>query len=132
MFFENLKNHHGNTIYIYIYIYINSYTFKIAVTKFSWKFTMFQESFYMFKALKKNMWTRGFLVLKFFFPYQIFKLFQFFVNFNMFHKNGSMCSKNSKNKNTYIILDFNTRMSFYIIMVLNFMIENKLIDLTIM
>jgi hypothetical protein len=30
-----------------------------------------------------------------------------------------MCSKNSKSKNTYTFLHFNTQMSFYIITVLN-------------
>jgi len=85
------------------------------------KFTMFQKSFYMFKTFKKNMWTSGF------FLYQKFlslikcspNHFNFFVNLDIFHKKGSMCSKHSKNKNTYIILHFNTWMSFYIIIVLN-------------
>jgi hypothetical protein len=41
--------------------------------------TMFQKYFYMFKALKKSMWTNGFFVWIFFFLYQTFtKLFQFF------------------------------------------------------
>jgi hypothetical protein len=42
-------------------------------------------------------------------------IFNFFVNFNIFHKKGSMCSKQSKNKNTYTFLNFNIQMSFYII-----------------
>jgi hypothetical protein len=68
------------TLYINIYIFeIIFYTFKVATTKFSWKFTMFQESFYMFKALKKSMWIGGFFVSKVFFPYQMLtKFFQFF------------------------------------------------------
>jgi hypothetical protein len=41
------------------------------------------------------------------------------MNFTIFHKKGSMCSKHSKNKNTYTILDFYIQMSFYIIIVLN-------------
>jgi hypothetical protein len=58
---------------------LSFYTFKVATTKFSWKFTMFQKLFYMFKTLKKSMWTSGFFVSKVFFPYQMFvKLFQFF------------------------------------------------------
>jgi hypothetical protein len=63
LFFENLKNHHGNTIYqknCFIFE-IGSYTFKVATPKFPWKFTMFQESFYMFKALKTNLWIGFFL-----------------------------------------------------------------------
>ncbi len=40
---------------------------------------MLQMFFYMFKAFKKNMWTSGFFVSIFFFPYQMFtKSFQFF------------------------------------------------------
>jgi hypothetical protein len=101
-------------IYIHIYIFaINTYTFKVATTQFLWKFTMFQDSFYMFKALKKNMWTCGFLYQKLF---SLIKCssncFNFFVNFNIFHKKGSMYSKHSNNKNTYTFLDFNTQMSF--------------------
>jgi hypothetical protein len=45
--------------------------------------------------------------------------FKFFVNFNIFHKKGSMSSKCSKNKNTYILLDFDTQTSLNIIIVLN-------------
>ncbi len=73
---------------------INFYTFKVATTKFSWKFTMFQKSFYMFKALKKSMWRSGFFVSN---SFSLIKCsptcFNFFVNFNIFHKKGSMCSK---------------------------------------
>jgi len=54
---EFLKNHHGNICLIFE---ISFYTFKFATTKYPWKFIMFQESFYMFKALKKSMWTCGF------------------------------------------------------------------------
>jgi hypothetical protein len=79
MFSKNLKNHHGNIIYQKNNIEISSYTFKVSTTKFSWKFTMFQEFFYMFKAFKKSMWTSGFFVSKVLFPYQMFtKSFQFF------------------------------------------------------
>ncbi len=62
LFFEKNLNHYGNTRYLkkgFIFE-INFYTFKVATIEFSWKFTMFQESFYMFKALKKNMWKYGF------------------------------------------------------------------------
>jgi hypothetical protein len=67
-----------------LYIKINKVEFfsYVATTKFSWKFAMFQESFYMFKALKKSMWTCDFFVWKFIFPYQMFtKSFQFFCEF---------------------------------------------------
>jgi hypothetical protein len=64
----------------------------------------------MFKTLKESMWTGGCFVSKVFFPllnvHQIVSIF--FMNFNIFHKKGSMCSKDSKNKNTYTFLDFNT------------------------
>ncbi len=59
LFFENLKNHHGNTIYpkIHLVFEINFYTFKVATTKFSQKFTMIQESFYVFNSRKHvDMW----------------------------------------------------------------------------
>jgi hypothetical protein len=82
---------------------------------------MFLESFYMIKTLKKTMWTSGFFVSKVFFPYQMFiVLIRFFVNFNIFHKNRSMCSKHSKKyKYIYTLLDFNTQMSLNTIIVLN-------------
>jgi hypothetical protein len=102
------------------YFEINSYTFKLATTNFSWKFTMFQESFYMFKTLKKKCGHVVFLYQKFFsFIRCSPNHFNFFVNFNIFHKKGSMCSKHLKNKNTYNFLDFHTQMSFYTIIVLN-------------
>jgi hypothetical protein len=105
---------------IVLFLKISSYIFKVVTTKFSWKFTMFQESFYMFKALMKSMWIGGFLYQK---SFSLIKCspnhFNLFVNFNIFHKKGSMCSKHSKNKNTYNFLYFYTQMSFYIIIVLN-------------
>jgi len=65
LFFENLKNCHGNVTYTFE----KSFTiFKIATTNFSWKFTMFQKSFYMFKALQKNMRTFGLFYIKSPFP----------------------------------------------------------------
>jgi hypothetical protein len=73
----------------------------------------------MFKALKKSMWIGGFFAPKVIFLYEMLtESFQFFVNFNIFHRKGSMCSKHSKNKNTYTFLDFNTQMSFYTIIIL--------------
>jgi endonuclease III-like uncharacterized protein len=67
------------------------------------------------------MWTSGFFNQK---SFSIIKcslnFFNFFVNFNIFHKKVSMCSKHSKNKNTYTFLDFNIRMPFYTIIILNF------------
>jgi hypothetical protein len=91
-----------------------------ATTKFSWKFTMFQKSFYMLKALKKSMWTSGCFISIFLFSYEMFtKSFWFFVNFNTFHKKGSMCSKHSKNENTYSLLNFDIWTSLNIIIVLN-------------
>jgi hypothetical protein len=95
----------------------NSYTFKVVITKFPLKFTLFQKFFYMFKAIKKSRWTSGFFCIK-----SLFSLikcspnhFNFFMNFNIFHKKGSMCSKYSKNIYIYFFLDFNTQMSFYTI-----------------
>jgi hypothetical protein len=83
IFWKFEQNHHGNNICQNNNNNNNKlkffYTFKFVATKNLWKFTMFQESFYMFKAFKKCMWTCGFLVSKVFFPYQMFtKSFQFF------------------------------------------------------
>ncbi len=103
------------------YLKTNSYNFKVATTKFSWKFTMFQEFFYMFKSHKKNMWVGGFFFYQnsFSFIKCSPNCFNFFVNFNIFYKKGSMRSKHSKNTNTYTFSNFNTQMSFYIVIVLN-------------
>jgi len=52
-----LKNHHENIIYQENYFIFEkkNYTFKVVIEKNSQKFTMFQKSFYMFKAFKKNI-----------------------------------------------------------------------------
>jgi len=98
----------------------NLYTFKVATTKFSWKFTMFQEFFYMFKALNKSMWITGFLFWKFSFLIKYSpNHFNFFVNFSIFHKKGSICLKYSKNKNTYTLLGFDTQTFLTTIIILN-------------
>jgi len=72
--FEFSKNHHLERLYINFFLnfWNKIYKFKVATTKISWKFTMFQKSFYMFKALKKNMWTSDFFSSKVIFPYQMF------------------------------------------------------------
>ncbi len=98
--FWKLEKSPWDTIYQKINFFeINFYNFQVAITKFSWKFIMFQESFYMFKALKKSMWIGGFLYQK---SFSLIKCspnhFIFFVNFNIFHKKGSMSSKHSKIK----------------------------------
>jgi hypothetical protein len=133
--FEFLKNHHWNIIYQKncLIFQTSFHTFKVATTKFSWEFTMFQETFYMFKALKKSMWTCGFLFQKSFFLIKCSpNHFNFFVNFNIFYKKGSMCSKHSKSKNTYTLsLDFDTQTSLRTIIVLNLQ-SSKITDLTIM
>ncbi len=82
---------------------------------------MFQQFFYMFKGLKKSMWTSGFFVLKIFFPYQMFtKLFQFFCELQYIPQESIHVFKTlQKTKKTYTLLDFNTQMSFNTIIVLN-------------
>jgi len=99
IYFFNLKNHHGNTIYqknCFIFEII-FYIFKVVITKFSWKFTMFRESFYMFKTFKKSVWTCGFFVSKVFFPLSnVHQIISIFLWIYIFHKKGSMCSKHSK------------------------------------
>ncbi len=99
LFFENLKNHYGNTIYqnIYLIFEISFYTFKVATTKFSWNSSCFKSLFICLKHFKKN-------VDKWFFCFKShFSLircspnhFNFLGNCNTFHKKGSMCSKHSK------------------------------------
>ncbi len=58
--------------------------------------------------------------------------FNFLVKFNIFHKKGSICSKNSKNKNTYTLLNFDTQASLSTVNY-NFefiiMVQRKVIDL---
>ncbi len=94
--------------------------FKVATTKFSWKLTMFQKSFYMFKMIKKNMWTSGSFVSKSLFLIKCSpNHLVFFMNFNIFHKKGSMCSKHSKNKTTHTFLDFDIQTSLSIIIILD-------------
>jgi hypothetical protein len=69
------------------------------------------------------MWTYGFFFFKN--PFYLSNVhpnhFNFFVNFNIFHKTRSMCSKHSKNKNTSTLLDFE-----FVIMV-----QSKVINLFI-
>jgi hypothetical protein len=106
------------TLYIYYFYFLKIffYTFKVATTKFSWKFTMFQESFYMFKTLKKG----GKVVFLYRKSFSLIKCSPnhfYFLQTLIFPQKGSMCSKHSKNKNTYTFLDFNIRMSFYTITV---------------
>jgi hypothetical protein len=75
----------------------------------------------MFKPLKKSMWIGGFFSFKSVFflsnVHQIILIL--FVNFNMFHKKGSICSKHSKNKNIDTLLDFDTQTSLNTIIILN-------------
>jgi hypothetical protein len=82
---------------------------------------MFQKSFYMFKALKKNMWTCGFFFQKPFFLSNVHQIISFlkYICIYIFHKKGSICSKHSKNKNTYTLLDFYTQTSLSTIIILN-------------
>jgi hypothetical protein len=65
----------------------SSYIFKVTTTKNLWKFIMFQKCLYMFKALKKSRRTCGFFVSNFFFlmKYSL-NHFNFFMNFNIFHR----------------------------------------------
>ncbi len=81
---------------------------------------MFQQSFCMFQTLKKNMWTSGFFISKVIFLIKCSpNCFNFFLNFNIFHKKGSMCSRHSKNKNIYTFLDFDIWISWNTIIILN-------------
>jgi hypothetical protein len=68
----------------------------------------------MFKALKKSRWTCGFFLFQksFFLVEYSLNHFNLFVNFNIFHKKGPMCSKHLQSKNTYTFLDFDIQISF--------------------
>jgi hypothetical protein len=81
---------------------------------------MFQESFYMFKTFKKNMWTSGFFNIKSLFllsnVHQIVSIFFWTL---MYSIRRDPCVQNIHKKKTYTFLDLNIRMSFYPIIVLN-------------
>jgi hypothetical protein len=133
---EFLKNHHGNTIYqnFHVIFEINSYTFKVETTKKLWKFTMFQK-FICLKHWRKACGQVVFLFQKAFFLIKcLSNRFNFIVNFNIFHKKGSMCSKFSKNKNTYTFFRFWYSNIFkqYYSFEFAIMVQSKVIDLTIM
>jgi len=51
--FEKSSWEHYISKFNYYYL-VCFYILKVETTKFSWKFTMFQELFYMFKALRKT------------------------------------------------------------------------------
>jgi hypothetical protein len=111
------------TLYIqknYCSFEIGSLLSKLQLQNFHENSPCFKSPFICLKHSRKTCGQEVFLYQK---SFSLIKCspnrFNFLVNFNVFHKKGSMCSKNSKYKNTYIILDFKTRMSFYIIIVLN-------------
>ncbi len=122
--FWNLKNHHGNIIYQknHLIFEINSYNFKVATTKFSWKFTMFQKSFYKFKALKKNMWTSGFFVSKVFFSLSnVHKIISIFLWTLIYSTRRDPCVQKIQKKKIYIytFLYFDIQKALSTIIVLN-------------
>jgi hypothetical protein len=49
---------------VYFLKQLSYYTFKVVTKNISWKFSMFQEFFHMFKAPNKSMWTSGFFCFK--------------------------------------------------------------------
>ncbi len=104
-----------------VWIVFKNYFLNFWGKKKLFHFKMFQESFYMFKTLKKNMWISGFFYFKS--PFSLSDVHQiisiFFCELWYIHKKGSMCSKYSKNKNMYTLLDFDTQTYLSIIMVLN-------------
>ncbi len=103
MFFENLKIHHKNIIYQKNLIFETKfYTFKVAI---------FHENSPCFKSpficLKQSRKVGGPVVFLYQNSFSFIKCspncFIFFVKFNIFHKKGSVCSKHSKNINTYTL-----------------------------
>ncbi len=93
---------------------------KFQLQKFHENSPCFKSYFICLKHLRK---TCGQVVLSYQKSFSLIKYspnhFNFFCENLIYFTKGSMCSKHSKNKNTYIVLDFNTRMSFYTIIVLN-------------
>jgi hypothetical protein len=85
---------------------------KLQLQNFHENSLCFKSHFIHFKHSKKTCGQVVFLFRKSFFLIKCSpNHFNFFVNFNIFHKKGSMCSKHSKNKNTYMFLDFDTQTS---------------------
>jgi len=113
---------------------MNPYTFKVVTTIFSWKFTMFQNSFSMFKALKKTMWTSGFFVSKILFHYQMFtKLFQFFCECQYIPQKRIHVFKIVFKKKTYAFFRFwySNFLKHYYSFEFVIMVQSKVVDLTI-
>jgi hypothetical protein len=80
----------------------------------------FKSPFICLNHLRKTCGQMIFLFQKSFFLIKCSTMdFNFFVNFNIFHKKGSICSKHSKNIYTYTHLDFDTQTSLSTIIILN-------------
>jgi hypothetical protein len=121
LFFENLKNHHGNNIYQkHCFISeINIYSFKVTTTIFLWKFNMFQESFYMFKAFKKNMWTSVFYIKSLFPLSNVHQIVWIFSWILIYSTRRDPCVQNIQKIEIHILKKINTQMLFNTIIVLN-------------
>jgi hypothetical protein len=96
---------------IKIKIEINSYIFKVATTKFSWKFTMFQKSFYTFKTHKKNMWITFFCIKSPFPLLNVHQIVSIFLWTLIYSKRRDPCVENIIY--IYTFLDLNIQMSYY-------------------
>ncbi len=82
---------------------INFYTFKVTTTKFHENSPCFKGPFICLKHSRKMCEHVVFLFQKSFFLIKCSpNHFKFFVNFNIFHKKGSICSKHSKKKKLHM------------------------------
>ncbi len=97
------------------FLYFQSCNYKIFM-----KIYHVSKVFYMFKTLKKNMWTSGLFVSKIFSPFlNVHQIVSIFLGTLIYSTRGDPCVQNIQKIKIHIFLDFNTRMSFYTIIILN-------------
>jgi len=93
LFFEFLKNHHGNTIYQKkSFNFFNNFLYFQSCNKKKFmKIHHVLIILYIFKTFKKNMWIGDFLFQKSLVLIKCSPIcFNLFVNFNIFHNKGSI------------------------------------------
>ncbi len=121
-----LKNH--------LILEINFYTFKVATTKISWKLTMFEKSFYTFKALKKNMWTSGFFCFKCHFSLSnVHQMISIFLWTLIYSTRRDPCVQNIQKVKIHIHFKFwnSNILKHYYNFEFIIMVQSKVIDLSI-
>jgi hypothetical protein len=115
---------------------MNSYTFKVVTPIFSWKFTMFQNYFSMFKTLKKNMWTSGFFCFKNRFSLSnVHQIVSIFLWMSIYTTKKDPCVQKSqkiKRHMPFFRFCYSNFLKHYYSFEFVIMIQSKVIDLTIM